>query len=83
MILTLNILGGGGVGKSFFIRTTSKWIEKILREAGDDPYKPIVLLLGPTGMAAVLIGNISYLSLFLKERMKSMFFQMGQLYKVD
>ena len=73
MILTLNILGGGGVGKSFFIRTTSKWIEKILREAGDDPYKPIVLLLGPTGMAAVLIGNISYLSLFKRENEKYVF----------
>ena len=50
------LLGGGGVGKSFVIRLVSKWAEFILREAGDDPNKPKVLILGPTGMAAYLIG---------------------------
>ena len=35
------------------------WAEKILRQAGDDPSKPKVLLLGPTGMAALLIGKNS------------------------
>ena len=50
-------LGGAGTGKSFLIKITAKWAEKILRQAGDDPSKPKVLLLGPTGMAAMLIGK--------------------------
>ena len=49
--------GGGGVGKSYLIRTVAKWAEKILRKAGDNPLKPKVLLLAPTGMAASLIGG--------------------------
>ena len=49
--------GGGGVGKSFMINCISKWIEKIMREPGDNPFKPKVLLLGPTGMAATLING--------------------------
>ena len=58
-ILTLNIIftGGGGVGKTFLIKTISKWAEKILRNPGDDPLNPKVLLLGPTGKSASLIGK--------------------------
>ena len=49
-------LGGAGVGKTFMIKVIAKWIEKILRIAGDNPSKPKLLLLGPTGMSASLIG---------------------------
>merc|ERR1711860_275002 len=49
--------GGGGVGKSFLINCVAKWIEKILRKPGDHPLKPKILILGPTGMAAYLIGH--------------------------
>ena len=50
-------LGGGGVGKSFLINLVKMWAEYILRKPGDHPLKPKVLLLGPTGMAANLIGK--------------------------
>ena len=50
-------LGGGGVGKTFLIKTISKWAEKILRKAGEDPTHPKVLLLAPTGKSASLIGK--------------------------
>ena len=53
------ILGGGGVGKSWVINVVSKWCEKILRKPGDDPYNPKVLLLGPTGVSAALIGKFN------------------------
>ena len=53
----LMVHGGGGVGKSYLIRTVAQWAEKILRRAGDNPLKPKVLLLAPTGMAASLIGG--------------------------
>ena len=32
--------------------------DKILTKPGQDPSKPKILLMGPTGMAASLIGNI-------------------------
>ena len=51
-------LGGGGNGKSHLINCTSKWLEKILRQPGDHPLKPYILILGPTGMSAILIGKI-------------------------
>ena len=37
--------GGGGVGKSFMINCISKWIEKIMREPGDNPFKPKVIVM--------------------------------------
>ena len=46
------------MGKSFLINVLSKWIEFILRFPGDHPFKPKVLLMGPTGMAASLIGKL-------------------------
>ena len=49
------MIGGGGVGKSYLIRTISKWTEKILEKSG--PYRPKVLLLAYTGAASSLIGN--------------------------
>ena len=50
-------LGGAGMGKSFLINLISKWTERILRKEGDAPNKPVILLLGPTGMSACIIGN--------------------------
>ena len=50
------ILGGGGVGKTYLIKTVSKWIEKILMKAGE-ANKLKVLLLAFTGVAASLIGK--------------------------
>ena len=47
-----------GVGKSKTISTCAQWAEKLLRRAG--PYLPRVLILGPTGASAALIGNPSF-----------------------
>ena len=44
-----------GVGKSKTINTCAQWVEHLLRKAG--PYLPRVLILGPTGASAALIGN--------------------------
>jgi hypothetical protein len=52
----LNLLGGGGTGKTYLIRTTSKWVEKILLKAGE-ANRIKVLLLAFTGVAASLIGK--------------------------
>ena len=49
--------GGGGVGKTFLIKAISQWAEKILRQPGEDAINPKVLLLGPTGKSASLIGK--------------------------
>ena len=57
MIKLIIFAGGGGVGKSFLIRVVSKWIERILRAAGDHPEHPKCLLIGPTGISAALIGK--------------------------
>ena len=51
--------GGGRVGKSYLIKTLAKWAEFYLREEGDNPLHPRVLLLAPTGKAASLIGNLT------------------------
>ena len=58
--------GGGGVGKTFLINVVSKWAEQILRKEGTDPsMNPVVLLLGPTGKSAKLIGKF-YDTMLLK-----------------
>ena len=44
-----------GVGKSKTINACAQWAERLLRRAG--PYLPRVLILGPTGASAALIGN--------------------------
>ena len=33
------------------------WCEKYLRQSGDNPDKPKVLIMAPTGIAAVQIGK--------------------------
>ena len=53
----LIIHGGGGVGKSMLINVTARYADKILTKSGDKSWRPKVLLLGPTGMSASLIGN--------------------------
>ena len=57
MINKDSFLGGGGVGKSHLIQVGSRFADKILTKIGDNPFRPKVLLLGPTGMAASLIGK--------------------------
>ena len=54
------IAGGGGVGKSHLMLVLSRWVEKLLRRAGDDPTNPKCLLLAPTGVAASLIGEFNF-----------------------
>ena len=54
------IAGGGGVGKTFLMLVLSRWVEKLLRRAGDDPTNPKCLLLAPTGVAASLIGELFF-----------------------
>jgi hypothetical protein len=46
-----------GVGKSAVIEVCSMHAENILRESGDKPNHPRVLLLAHTGKAASLIGK--------------------------
>lgn len=53
----LTFLGGAGAGKSFLICTIATWAERTLRQPGDNPNLPKILLLGPTGMSASLIGK--------------------------
>ena len=53
------VLGGAGVGKSATIKIVAHHAENILRQAGSHPHKPRVLILGPTGKAASLIGEFS------------------------
>ena len=49
--------GGGGVGKSMLINVTARYGDKILTKDGDKSWRPKILLLGPTGMSACLIGK--------------------------
>ena len=50
-----------GVGKSAVIEVCSMHAENILREKGDKPHHPRVLLLAHTGKAASLIGKLTFL----------------------
>ena len=59
MPIRLVVLGGAGVGKSATIKIVALHAENILRKAGSHPNKPRVLILGPTGKAASLIGEFS------------------------
>ena len=55
----MHLAGDGGTGKSHLISIASKWAEKILIKSGDNPNRPKILLLAPTGKAASLIGKFS------------------------
>ena len=58
----LIVHGGGGVGKSYLIKTTAQWVDKILREGTDRniPERPTILLLAFTGVAAKNIGGTTF-----------------------
>ena len=47
------ITGGGGCGNSHLLRTIYQAVTKTLMYNGGNPGKPRVLLLAPTGVAAV------------------------------
>ena len=60
----LIVQGGAGAGKSLLIKVVSQWFEKILRQAGDDPNKPYILLTAFTGCAAANIDGMTIHSAF-------------------
>ena len=60
----LIVQGGAGAGKSLLIKAVSQWFEKILRQAGDDPNKPYILLTAFTGCAAANIDGMTIHSAF-------------------
>lgn len=51
------VVGGAGVGKSLLIKVVTAHGENILREEGDHPHKPRILVCAPTGKAATLIDG--------------------------
>ena len=50
------LVGGGGVGKSTVINVVARHCDKALKQIGDDPNQPRVIIMAPTGMAACIIG---------------------------
>ena len=60
----LIIQGGAGAGKSLLIKTIGQWFEKNLRQAGDDPDKPYVLITAFTGCAATNVDGMTLNSAF-------------------
>ena len=68
----MSFLGGGGTGKSFLIKTVSKWVEKILMKAGE-ANKIKVLLLAYTEVAASLIGMVLFLCTLKRKNIENFF----------
>ena len=63
--------GSGGTGKSHLVKAIHNTISKTLLHHCKDPEKPRVLLLGPTGISAVNIGETTIHSgLGIKPRIK-------------
>ncbi|WAR30905.1 PIF1-like protein [Mya arenaria] len=52
------ITGGAGTGKSHLISAIYNMINRELRKPGEDPTKPKILLMAPTGTAAFNIGEM-------------------------
>ena len=46
-------MGGAGSGKSTVINVLKQWLHIILKQEGDNPDNPYVIVLAPTGTAAV------------------------------
>ena len=60
----LIIQGGAGAGKSMLINTIGHWFEKNLRQSGDDPEKPYILITAFTGCAAANVDGMTLHSAF-------------------
>ena len=56
--------GGAGSGKSRVIKPLAEWVEHTLRQPGDDPNAPYVVLCAFTGTAAANINGQTLHSLF-------------------
>ena len=54
------------MGKSFVIQMIAQAADRILRKMGDNPKRPKILLVAPTGIAAMLIGTIQIHIFFIK-----------------
>ena len=57
VISCTTLVGGGGVGKSTVINVVARHCDKALKQIGDDPNQPRVIIMAPTGMAACIIGK--------------------------
>ena len=60
----LIVQGGAGAGKSRLIKTMAQWFEKELRQSGDDPAKPYILITAFTGTAAANVDGMTLHSAF-------------------
>ena len=60
----LIIQGGAGARKSLLIRAMGQWFEKDLRQSGDDPKKPYILITAFTGTAAANVDGMTLHSAF-------------------
>ena len=49
--------GGGGCGKSHLIKTIYNSVNKVFLHQSENPEKPRVLVLAPTGVAAINING--------------------------
>ena len=58
------VQGGAGSGKSFVINTVTEWMERILRQPGDNPNYPYILRCAYTGTAASIIRGQTLHSTF-------------------
>ena len=58
------VQGGAGAGKSLLISAIGQWFEKDLRQSGDDPNKPYILITAFTGTAAANVEGMTLHSAF-------------------
>ena len=58
------VLGGAGSGKSTVINILKQWLHLILRQEGDDPANPYVIVVAPTGTAAANVRGQTLHSAF-------------------
>ena len=60
----LIVQGGAGAGKSMLISIIGQWFERILRQSGDDPQKPYILITAFTGCSAANVDGMTLHSAF-------------------